>query len=137
MQAKQNAGGKRYPSDMQTHRPAWAAGWAIVAVVATILCCALARPVDAVSAGATQIQFLADANKRFEANGVVTAVSYVSNTLTLDSDGRRLQILITPTTAIEIHGQAGSISDIRRGSKISTSGVVRNGAWIANSVVVH
>lgn len=122
---------------MQTHKPAWAAGWAIVAAAATVVCCAFTHPVDAAPAGATQIQYLADANKRFEANGVVTAVSYVSNTLTLNSDGRRLQILITPTTAIEIHGQAGSISDIRRGSKISTSGVVRNGAWIANSVVVH
>lgn len=91
----------------------------------------------AAPAFAAQPLVLADANKRFDVSGIVESVSYVSNGLKLNTGGKSLEILITPTTAIEVHGQAGSISDIRRGSKITTSGVIRNGSWIANSVVVH
>ncbi|HXW51129.1 MAG TPA: hypothetical protein VEJ41_03990 [Candidatus Acidoferrales bacterium] len=80
---------------------------------------------------------VADANKRFDVSGVVASVSYVSNSLELDAGAQHVTIVITPTTAIEIHGESGGISDIRRGSKISASGVVRNGAWVANSIVVH
>jgi hypothetical protein len=127
VQAKQNDSAKRYPIDMRPGTNLFSLGWALVVVAA--ICAAPAL--------AAQPQTVADANKRFDVSGVVEAVSYVSNTLELSSGEQRLEIVITPTTAIELHGQAGSISDIRRGSKITASGVIRDGTWIANSVVVH
>lgn len=83
------------------------------------------------------VWLLADANKRFSVSGSVESVSYVSNSVHLNAEGQHLNIFITPTTAIETRGEAGSISDIRRGSRITVTGVIRGGAWVANSVVVH
>jgi hypothetical protein len=114
-------------SDMRPGTNLFALGWTLIVVA--VMC--------ATPAFGAHTQTLADANKRFDVSGVVNSVNYVSNTLELSSGGQHLEIVITPTTAIEVRGQAGSISDIRRGSKISASGVIRDGSWIANSVVVH
>ncbi len=111
--------------------------WAIAAA-AIVFCAGAMQPVVAApQAGAQTVWMLADANKRFNVSGVVESVSYVSNSVSLNADGRHLEIAITPTTAIELRGETGSISDIRRGSRITAKGVIRDGEWIANSVVVH
>ncbi len=80
---------------------------------------------------------LAESNKRFTVSGAVESVSYVSNSVRIIASGERVEIQITPTTVIEYRGEAGSMADIRRGHKITASGIVRDGAWIANSVIVR
>lgn len=79
---------------------------------------------------------VADNNQRFTASGTVESVSYATNSIRINASGQHIEITITPTTVIEIHGESGSIADIRRGSKISASGVVRNGQKIALSIVL-
>jgi len=111
--------------------------WSI-AVAAIVMCASATQPISASPQATVQSAWLlADANKRFNVSGVVESVSYVSNSVILNAGGRHLEIEITPTTALELRGEAGSISDIRHGSKITASGVIRGGEWIANSVVVH
>jgi hypothetical protein len=79
---------------------------------------------------------VADNNQRFTASGTVESVSYATNSVRINASGQHVEITITPTTVIEYHGESGSIADIRRGSKISASGVVRNGQKIALSIVL-
>lgn len=79
---------------------------------------------------------VADGNQRFSVSGTVESVSYASNSVRISASGQQVKITITPTTAIEYRGEAGSIADIRRGSKISARGVVRDGQKIALSIVV-
>lgn len=102
-----------------------------------IACGAASHALTSRQPQAVTIWLVAEASKRFNVSGVVSSVSYVSNSVGLSANGQHLDILITPTTAIEYRGETGSISDIRRGSKITVSGVIRDGSWIANSVVVH
>jgi hypothetical protein len=113
-----------------------AAAWAAL-LLTTLVCIGVAVAGSAHPAPAGSIQLLADANKRFSISGVVESVSYVSNSMRVAADGQTLEIEITPTTAIEMRGETGSISDIRRGAKVSVSGVIRDHDWIANSVVIH
>jgi hypothetical protein len=111
--------------------------WPLVAVATALIACA---PLVAHAASpplSVSTTLLADTSKRFSISGVVRSVSYQTNTVRLSGNGQSVTIEITPTTAIEVRGEAGSIADIRRGSKITASGVIRDGAWVANSVVVH
>jgi hypothetical protein len=111
--------------------------WPLVAMAAALLACAPLIARAALPPLSVSTTLLADANKRFSISGVVRSVSYQTNTVRLSGDGQSVTIEITPTTAIEVCGEAGSIADIRRGSKITATGVIRDGAWVANSVVVH
>ena len=82
------------------------------------------------------VQQIADASVRFTLSGTVASVDYASNTVTVKTGGQTVDVVITPTTVIEAHGETGSIADIRKGSKISASGVVRNGRKVALSIVL-
>ena len=77
-----------------------------------------------------------DGNQRFNVTGKVESVSYASNTVRVRADGQTLNIIITPTTAIESQGEAGSIGDIRRGARITVSGIVRDGQKVALSITI-
>ena len=79
---------------------------------------------------------VADGNQRFTISGTVEAVSYASNSVRINAGGQHVEILVTPTTAIEVRGESGSIADIRKGLKINASGVVRDGDKIALSIVL-
>ena len=79
---------------------------------------------------------LADGNQRFTVSGTVEAVDYACNSVLISTGGKHVEILVTPTTAVEVHGESGSIADIRKGLKINASGVVRNGDKIALSIVL-
>jgi multidrug efflux pump subunit AcrA (membrane-fusion protein) len=79
---------------------------------------------------------VADGNQRFTISGTVEAVDYACNSVRINAGGQHVEILVTPTTAVEVHGESGSIADIRKGVKISASGVVRNGDKIALSIVL-
>jgi hypothetical protein len=112
-------------------------GWAmVVAIAALALVCGPFADRASAQGGLTT-WLLADANKRFDISGVVESVNYVTNNVHLNANGQSVDIAITPTTAIEVRGETGSISDIRHGSKITATGVIRNGVWVANSVVIH
>ncbi len=80
---------------------------------------------------------VADSVKRFHVAGTVIAVDYVTNTVRVKTGDGEIAITITPTTSIACKGENGSISDIRRGSRISVSGVIQDGQWVANAVIVH
>jgi hypothetical protein len=86
--------------------------------------------------GGVTIWQVADGNQKFTVSGTVESVSYASNSVRINASGQNVEISLTPTTVIEYHGESGSIADIRRGSKISASGVVRNGQKVALSVVL-
>ncbi len=86
--------------------------------------------------GSLAIWQVADNNQRFTASGTVESVSYATNSVRINASGQHVEITITPTTVIEYHGESGSIADIRRGSKITASGVVRNGQKVALSIVL-
>jgi len=79
---------------------------------------------------------LAEGNQRFTISGTVESVDYSSNSVRVSSGGRVVEILVTPTTAVEVHGESGSIADIRKGLKINASGVVRDGQKIALSITL-
>jgi len=79
---------------------------------------------------------LAEGNQRFTISGTVESVDYSSNSVRVNAGGRHLEILVTPTTAVEVHGESGSIADIRKGLKINASGVVRDGQKIALSITL-
>ena len=81
-------------------------------------------------------RWVADANQRFTLSGVVQAVDYASNTVTVKSGSQTVDVMLTPTTVIDEHGETGSIADIRKGAKISASGVIRNGRKVALSITV-
>jgi len=79
---------------------------------------------------------LAEGNQRFAISGTVEAVDYSSNSVRINAGGHHVEILVTPTTAVEVHGESGSIAGISKGLKINASGVVRNGDKIALSIVL-
>ncbi len=107
----------------------------LTAVTVLFAIAAVDRPAVGASApaGLSETQ-LADGNQRFNVSGTVAAVDYASNTVTVKTGGQTVQVIVTPTTVIEEHGEAGSIADIRKGAKITASGVVRNGQKVALSI---
>ncbi|MBC5804882.1 MAG: hypothetical protein ACR2KS_05455 [Candidatus Eremiobacter antarcticus] len=78
----------------------------------------------------------ADDAHRFSISGIVVAVHYDANSVTISSGDKRSDIVITPTTVIEYRHEVGSIADIHKGRKIAASGVVRDGAMIALTIVL-
>jgi Cu/Ag efflux protein CusF len=104
----------------------------VVAVLAAL--CVQSQPTAdaAQAAGSMQVA----AAQRFSVSGVVAAVDYASNTVTVRSQGQDIVIFVTPTTVIEQHGETGSISDIRKGVKISASGLVNDGRKTALSITL-
>ena len=73
----------------------------------------------------------------FSFNGTVTSVDYATNVVELTSSGRRVTIVVEPTTAIDIAGQPGSESDIRPGVKVHAEGVVRDGTFFAQTITIR
>ncbi len=74
--------------------------------------------------------------QHFNISGVVESVSYASNTVHINASGQTVDVVITPTTVIEYHGETGSVGNIRRGSKITASGVVHGGQKVALSITI-
>jgi hypothetical protein len=110
---------------------------AIFTAAAGILAGAVADPLVGSSSssvlGAVQV---VDANERFSVSGTVASVNYASNTVTIKANGQTVAIEVTPTTVIDQHGETGSIGDIRKGAKISATGVVKSGRKVALSIVL-
>ncbi|MBV8595672.1 MAG: hypothetical protein JOZ50_05405 [Candidatus Eremiobacteraeota bacterium] len=105
--------------------------------IAAVLFVAAASYAHATPAlGDMHVWQVADANQRFSLSGVVQAVDYASNTVTVKSGSQTVAIMLTPTTVIDQHGETGSIADIRKGAKISASGVIRDGRKVALSITV-
>jgi hypothetical protein len=80
---------------------------------------------------------VAAAKDSFSFSGTVTAVDYAANLVELATGGRHVSIVVEPTTAIEIAGEPGSVSDIRPGVKLHAEGVVRDGALIAQTITIR
>ncbi len=109
----------------------------LIAVVMLLTLAGTSRPATCASAPVQlSVWQLADGNQRFSVSGTVASVDYASNTVTVKTGGQTVAVLVTPTTVIEEHGEAGSIADIRKGAKITASGVVRNGQKVALSISV-
>ncbi len=79
---------------------------------------------------------VADANERFTVSGTVVAVNWASNTMAVKAGSQNVEIVMTPTTVVDQHGETGSVADIRKGAKVSVSGVVRSGKKVALSIVL-
>ena len=126
------ASGKRFPIEMRRHNGPRAVA-IIMSTLLMTLCGPMSRPASAAEvSGALEVA----AAQRFTVSGVVTAVDYASNTVTIKSGGQDVVVSITPTTLIEQHGETGSIADIRKGSKITASGTVSNGRKTALSITL-
>jgi hypothetical protein len=80
---------------------------------------------------------VAAAKDSFSFSGTVTAVDYAANLVELATGGRRISIVVEPTTAIEVAGEPGSVSDIRPGVKLHAEGVVRDGAFVAQTITIR
>ncbi len=75
--------------------------------------------------------------QNFSFVGRVTKVDYAANAVVLSAKGGSVMIRVTPTTAIDIGGEPGSIADIRPGVRIRAEGIVRGGgALIAVAISV-
>ncbi|MBC5824787.1 MAG: hypothetical protein GIW99_07620 [Candidatus Eremiobacteraeota bacterium] len=72
----------------------------------------------------------------FTMSGTVASVDYDANVIVLAAHGDKISIAVTPTTAIEDRGQAGSFADIRRGSHVTISGTVNANERIAHTIVI-
>jgi hypothetical protein len=108
---------------------------ALAAVLAVLSGAAAPAPSAASTVNLIILQ-LADGNQRFAVSGTVEAVNYTSNSVRINVGSQHVDILVTPTTAIDVHGESGSIADIRKGRKINASGVIRDGEKIALSIVL-
>jgi hypothetical protein len=73
----------------------------------------------------------------FSFAGTVASVDYAANVVELTTDGRRVTLVVEPTTAIDIAGQPGSMSDIRPGVKLRAEGVVRDGSYISQTITIR
>ena len=73
----------------------------------------------------------------FSFNGKVAKVDYAANVVEMIANGRRVTVVVEPTTAIDIAGEPGSVSDIRPGVEIHAEGSVRKGAFIAQTITIH
>ena len=74
----------------------------------------------------------------FSLSGIVEGVDYSANVIRLRTRlGLVVPIAVTPTTAIEVGGQSGSIADIRPGARLTVSGKVLEGALAALSITVR
>ncbi len=79
----------------------------------------------------------ADQDHAFSVNGRIESVDYTSNTIVLRTkNGQQITIALTPTTSVEESGQVGSIADLRPGVHVKVRGSVRDGAMVAESIVV-
>ncbi len=111
-----------------------------MSILTTLAAIALAWGVPAATSASTTggiaLLQLADGNQRFSISGTVAWVNYASNTVGVNAGGQNVEVVMTPATVIEVHGQSGSIADIRHGKKISASGVVRDGKKVALSIVL-
>jgi len=110
----------------------------IIRAVMTACCASLlvAGTVLAGAAATTVTVQIAEAAQRFSVTGSVESVDYASNSVTIKSGGQGITVMVTPTTVIEQHGETGSMSDIRKGVKLTASGVIQNGKRIASSIVL-
>jgi hypothetical protein len=73
----------------------------------------------------------------FSLNGTVARVNYAANTVEISSGGRDVTVVIEPTTAIDVAGEPGSVSDIRPGVRIHAEGVVRDGEFVAETISIR
>ena len=115
------------------YRPALAP---LILAVAVLIAATASHTHAAPASSGLHVWQVADANQRFTVSGVVEAVDYASNTVTVKAGTQTVDIVVTPTTVVDEHGETGSIADIRKGAKINASGVVRNGRKVALSITV-
>jgi hypothetical protein len=73
----------------------------------------------------------------FSFSGTVAKVDYAANTVEMSAAGRLVTIVVEPTTAIDVAGEPGSVSDIRPGVRIHAEGAVRDGAFVAQTISIH
>jgi hypothetical protein len=73
----------------------------------------------------------------FAFSGKVAKVDYAANVVELVTKGRRVTVVVEPTTAIDVAGAPGSVSDIRPGVKMDVEGIVRDGTFIAQTITIH
>lgn len=73
----------------------------------------------------------------FSIDGTVSKVNYAANIVGLVASGRGVSLLLEPTTAIDISGEPGSVSDIRPGVRIHAEGVIRKGVYVAQTITIH
>lgn len=109
---------------------------AVAFVTAAVILCALAgASVSAVQADDAAPALAAEqVVQRFTFSGTVQAVNYDANSITIKSAGKRIELMLEPTTSIDDRGQQGSISDIHRGRKLQVEGIVRNGVFVAQTI---
>lgn len=107
------------------------------AAILTVLCAMTALGASpSLASGKHQKPANAPVKDSFSFSGAVTKVDYAANTVQMSADGRRVTIIVEPTTAIDVAGQPGSVSDIRPGVRIHAEGAVRDGAFVAQTISI-
>ena len=109
------------------------------AVITTIssLCLAATLLASAPSASSAMSHKPVADGATFSFAGRVTKVDYAANVIEMTTSGRHVSITVEPTTAIDVHGEPGGISDIEPGVRIQADGVIRGGSYIAQSISVR
>jgi hypothetical protein len=79
----------------------------------------------------------ASEKESFSFTGTVAKVDYAANSVEIDTKGRTVTVVVEPTTAIDIAGEPGSMSDIRPGVKLHVEGVIRNGTHVAQTITIR
>jgi hypothetical protein len=108
------------------------------AVMLTVLCAMIALGASPSLASGHHPKPASVADKgSFSFSGTVANVDYAANTVEMSADGRRVTIVVEPTTAIDVAGEPGSVSDIRPGVRIHAEGAVRDGAYVAQTISIR
>lgn len=109
-----------------------------VAAMLSMLCFVTALGLSPALASGHHPKPAAAADKdSFSFNGTVAKVDYAANTVEMSTGGRDVTIVIEPTTAIDVAGEPGSVSDIRPGVRIHAEGVVRDEAFVAQTISIR
>jgi len=109
-----------------------------VAAVLTVLCAVTALGLSpALASGHHPKPAVAADKDSFSFNGTVAKVDYAANTVELSANGRDVTIVVEPTTAIDVAGEPGSVSDIRPGVRIHAEGTVRDGTFVAETISIR
>jgi len=110
----------------------------VTAALLTVLCAFTAlEPSPSLASGNHAKPPSAAVKDSFSFSGTVANVDYAANTVEMSTDGRHVTIIVEPTTAIDVAGEPGSVSDIRPGVRIHAEGAIRDGAFVAQTISIR
>ena len=106
--------------------------FALPALISPVVATAAPKP-----AAASPASDLNDSSQAFSVSGRIESVNYTANVIVVQAKRGSTSITLTPTTAVELGGQQGSIADLRPGMHVRVRGSIVGGVMTAESIVVR